>query len=85
MIHNSRLPVLPKKQGKGIATSLINYLENCAIQKNIFVSKCKVRKKEKHNIALYSKLGYAIVKEELITNPNGDSIPTVTMLKILNP
>lgn len=84
-IYFSRLSVLPKNQGKGIATSLVKYLEGYAIQNNIFVSKCKVRKNEKDNIALYSKLGYEIVKEEIILNKNGDDIPTLTMQKTLNP
>ena len=84
-IYFSRLSVLPKNQGKGIATSLVEYLEGYAIQNNIYVSKCKVRKNEKDNIALYSKLGYEIVKEEVIVNKNGDVIPTITMRKNLNP
>ena len=82
-IYFSRLSVLPQNQGKGIATSLIKYLEDYAIQNNIFVSKCKVRKNEKDNIALYTKLGYEIVKEEMIVNKNGDDIPTITMCKNL--
>ena len=84
-IYFSRLSVLPKNQGKGIATSLVKYLEDYDIQNNILVSKCKVRKNEKDNIALYSKLGYEIVKEEIIVNKNGDDIPTITMRKNLNP
>ena len=84
-IYFSRLSVLPQNQGKGIATSLVNHLEYYAIQNNVFVSKCKVRKSEKNNIALYSKLGYDIVKEEIIVNKNGDEIPTITMSKNLNP
>lgn len=82
-IYFSRLSVLPKNQGKGAATSLVKYLEDYAIQNNIFASKCKVRKSEKNNIAFYSKLGYEIVQEELIVNENGDVIPTVTMRKHL--
>lgn len=82
-IYFSRLSVLPQKQGKGIASSLVKYLEDYAMQNNVFVSKCKVRKSEKNNIALYSKLGYDIVKEEIIINKNGDEIPTVTMSKNL--
>ena len=84
-IYFSRLSVLPQNQGKGIATSLVNHLEYYAIQNNVLVSKCKVRKSEKYNIALYSKLGYDIVKEEIIVNKNGDEIPTITMSKNLNP
>lgn len=82
-IYFSRLSVLPQNQGKGVATSLIKHLEDYAIQNNVFASKCKVRKSEKNNIALYSKLGYDIVKDEMIVNKNGDGIPTLTMLKNL--
>lgn len=82
-IYFSRLSVLPENQGKGVATNLVNYLEGYAVQNNIFVSKCKVRKSEKNNIALYSKLGYKIEKEEIIINQNGDEIPAVTMQKNL--
>ena len=84
-IYFSRLSVLPKNQGKGVATNLVNYLEDYAVKNNIFVSKCKVRKSEKDNIALYSKLGYKIVKEEIIINKNGDEIPALTMQKNLTP
>lgn len=38
-------------------------------------------KKRENNIALYLKLGYKIVKEEIIVNKNGDEIPTITMSK----
>jgi len=82
-MYFSRLSVLPEHQGKGVATNLVNYLESYAVQNNVFVSKCKVRKSEKNNIALYSKLGYKIVKEEIIMNKNGDEIPAVTMQKNL--
>jgi predicted GNAT superfamily acetyltransferase len=84
-IYFSRLSVLLKNQGKGVAKTLIQYIENYAIQNNIFVSQCKVRKKEKNKIALYSKLGYKIVKKEIIVNKNGDEIPTITMSKKLSP
>lgn len=82
-MYFSRLSVLPKNQGKGVATNLVKYLEGYAVQNNIFLSKCKVRKSEKNNIALYTKLGYKIVKEEIIINKNGDEIPAVTMQKNL--
>lgn len=82
-MYFSRLSVLPTQQGKGVATNLVKYLERYAMQNNIFVSICKVRKNEKNNIALYSKMGYKIVKEEIIINKNGDEIPTVTMQKNL--
>lgn len=47
MIYFSRLSVLPKNQGKGVAKTLIQYIENYAIQNHIYISQCKVRKKEK--------------------------------------
>lgn len=83
-IYFARLSVLPKNQGKGAAKALIQHIENIAIQNQKNESQCKVRKSEKGNIALYSKLGYEIVKEELIVNKNGDEIPTVTMVKKLS-
>lgn len=82
-IYFARLSVLPKNQGKGVAKALIQHIENYAIQHYIFECHCKVRKSEKGNIALYSKLGYEIVEEEIIVNKNGDEIPTVTMRKKL--
>ena len=84
-IYFSRLSVLPQSQGKGIATSLVKYLEYYAVQNNVFTSKCKVRKSEKYNIDLYSKLGYDIVEEDIFVNKNGDEIPIITMSKNLNP
>lgn len=82
-IYFSRLSVLPENQGKGVATKLINFVENYSLENNRFVSTCKVRKSEEGNIALYSKLGYEIVNEEIIVNANGDEIPTLTMSKNL--
>lgn len=63
----------------------MKYLEDYAVKNNIYVSKCKVRKSEQNNISLYSKLGYKIVKEEIIINKNGDEIPALTMQKNLTP
>ena len=80
-LYFSRLAVLPTYQGRGIASSLVAYIEIIACEKKIHVVQCKVRKSETDNIGLYQKLGYIITKEELTTSPTGFVIPTVTMEK----
>ncbi|WP_299515242.1 GNAT family N-acetyltransferase [uncultured Rummeliibacillus sp.] len=80
-LYFSRLSVLPTYQGKGIASALVTYIEKVAYEENINHVKCKVRKSEKDNIRLYSKLGYHITKEELTTSPTGFKMATVTMQK----
>lgn len=80
-LYFSRLSVLPTYQGKGIASALVNYIEQVAAEENIKSVQCKVRKSEKDNIRLYNKLGYHITKEELTTSPTGFTMATVTMQK----
>lgn len=80
-LYFSRLAVLPTHQGKGIASSLIAYIENEAMKEKIGCVQCKVRKTETDNIRLYQKLGYSITKEELTTSPIGLVMATLTMEK----
>lgn len=80
----SRLAVLPAFQGKGIASSLVAYIEKVATEKNIDIVQCKVRKSETHNIRLYKRLGYSITTEEMTTSPTGFVMETVTMEKKIN-
>lgn len=80
----SRLAVLPAFQGKGIASSLIAYIEKGAAEKNINLVQCKVRKSETDNIRFYKKLGYSITTEEMTTSPSGIVMATVTMEKKIN-
>jgi len=80
-IYFSRLAVLPTYQGKGIASSLVAYIEKIASEKNINIVQCKVRKSETDNIGFYQKLGYSITKEEITTSTTGFVMATVTMEK----
>ncbi|WP_245671943.1 GNAT family N-acetyltransferase [Caryophanon latum] len=79
----SRLSVLPNKQGRGIAKSLIAYCEQFTKDNGRDNMQCKVRKSEIANIALYERLGYVIIDEEVIYNTNGDAVSAVTMEKQL--
>ena len=78
------MAVLPAFQGKGIASSLVAYIEKVATEKNIDIVQCKVRKSETHNIRLYKRLGYSITTEEMTTSPTGFVMETVTMEKKIN-
>ena len=82
-LYFSRLAVIPSEQGKGIASSLVAYIEELAAKQQINHISCQVRKSEADNIRLYSKLGYQITKEEMSTSPLGFVMPLVTMEKKL--
>lgn len=82
-LYFSRLAVIPSAQGKGIASSLVAYIEELAATQQINRITCQVRKSEADNIRLYSKLGYQITKEEMSTSPLGYVMPLVTMEKKL--
>ncbi len=83
LMYFSRLSVLPDHQGKGVATSLIRFIERQAIREGLSRSQCSVRKRETKNICLYAKLGYAVVDESRVLNANGHEIETLTMEKQL--
>lgn len=83
MYYFSRLSVLPSMQGRGIASALVAHIEAIAAANDAHLMQCKVRKSETKNIALYEKLGYRIVREELTTSPTNFTIETVTMEKKL--
>lgn len=80
-LYFSRLAVLPEFQGKGIASSLVRFIEQLAAREHIPTVRCKVRKSEVDNIRLYEKLGYSISKEEVTKSPLGFVMATVTMDK----
>ncbi|SFJ14468.1 GNAT family N-acetyltransferase [Thermoflavimicrobium dichotomicum] len=71
-----RLSVLPAWQGKGIAKSLLLWLENLAQQNGKAYCYCRVRKMVERNIRLYTSLGYQVLHEEIIKG-----IQVVTMKK----
>lgn len=82
-IYFARLAVLPNQQRKGIASTLLLYLESYAKELKLQRIECKVRKSESDNIRLYENIGYNIVKEEQTQSPTGFIMGTVTMEKMI--
>ncbi|MCQ6561228.1 GNAT family N-acetyltransferase [Paenibacillus mendelii] len=80
-IYFSRLSVCPEARGRGIATSMLAWLENYAIEQGKSRVWCRVRMSVPQNIQLYASLGFQVYKEEVVTNPNGFPVKTVLMEK----
>jgi GNAT superfamily N-acetyltransferase len=76
-----RLSVCPEARGKGIAKSILAWLENYAKEYGKTEIWCRVRMSLPQNIQLYKSVGYIICKEEVVTNPNGFPVKTVVMKK----
>jgi ribosomal protein S18 acetylase RimI-like enzyme len=76
-----RLSVCPEARGKGIAKSMLSWLENYAKEYGKTEIWCRVRMSLPQNIQLYKSVGYIICKEEVVTNPNGFPVKTVVMKK----
>ncbi|CAH0346616.1 GNAT family N-acetyltransferase [Bacillus sp. CECT 9360] len=80
-LYFSRVSVPPKERGKGIAKSMLVWLETYAKENNKTEMVCKVRMSLPRNISLYQSLGYVVTKEEITANPDGFSVKTATMKK----
>lgn len=78
----SRLGVLPQYRNRGIARALITFVEEKARHEKRPLIRCGVRKKERSNIALYERLGYSIVNEE-VSPRHEEPLIIVTMEKQL--
>jgi GNAT superfamily N-acetyltransferase len=76
-----RLSVCPEARGKGIAKSMLAWLENYAKEYGKTEIWCRVRMSLPQNIQLYKSVGDIICKEEVVTNPNGFPVKTVVMKK----
>jgi ribosomal protein S18 acetylase RimI-like enzyme len=76
-----RLSVCPEARGKGIAKSMLAWLENYAKENGKTKIWCRVRMSIPQNIQLYKSVGYIIDKEEVVINPNGFPVKTVVMKK----
>jgi ribosomal protein S18 acetylase RimI-like enzyme len=76
-----RLSVCPEARGRGIAKSMLSWLENYAKEYGKTEMRCRVRMSLPQNIQLYQSLGYIVCKEEVVTNPNGFPVKTVVMKK----
>jgi len=76
-----RLSVCPEARGRGIAKSMLSWLENYAKEHGKTEIWCRVRMSIPQNIQLYKSVGYIVCKEEVVTNPNGFPVKTVVMKK----
>jgi len=82
-LYFSRLSVCPEARGRGIAKLLLAWLENYAIEQGESRVWCRVRMSVPQNIQLYQSVGFKVYKEEMVINPNGFSVNTVLMEKII--
>ncbi|MGG1679458.1 GNAT family N-acetyltransferase [Neobacillus sp. NRS-1170] len=80
-IYFSRVSVPPFARRKGIAKSMLKWLENYATKQGKNKAECKVRAGLSHNVRFYESIGYVITKEEIVKNPNGFEVKTVIMEK----
>jgi ribosomal protein S18 acetylase RimI-like enzyme len=82
-LYFSRLSVSPETRGKGIAKSILSWLEAYAKTNAITEITCRVRVSAPQYIQLYISVGFIVVKEEVVTNPNGFPVKTVVMKKVI--
>jgi ribosomal protein S18 acetylase RimI-like enzyme len=81
-LYFSRLSVSPQERGKGIAKSMLSWLETYARQHGKREALCQVRMSVPQNIKLYESVGYVICGEEVVIKPNGSEVNTAFMKKI---
>ncbi|MDP5274764.1 GNAT family N-acetyltransferase [Chengkuizengella axinellae] len=82
-LYFARLSVPPQARGKGIAKKMIKWIEKYAKGLKKKEVRCRVRLALASNIQLYQAIGYKVVKEETVLNPNGFPVKTVIMNKQL--
>lgn len=83
-LYFSRLSVKPDARGKGLAKVMLAWLENYAQEQGKNSMECLVRATLPENIRLYESIGYQVTNTEEVKNPNGFTVPVVTMEKQLN-
>lgn len=85
VLYFSRVSVPPFDRGKGIAKSMVRWLEEYANGAGKSRMQCRVRMALEKNLYLYESIGYSIVKEEVVTNLNGFHVRTAVMEKGILP
>jgi ribosomal protein S18 acetylase RimI-like enzyme len=83
ILYFSRVSVPPYARGRGIAKSMLSWLEDYAKKEGIYKLQCKVRSSLTHNVRLYQSIGYYITEEEMVTNPDQFPVSIVVMEKLL--
>ncbi|WHY03075.1 GNAT family N-acetyltransferase [Neobacillus sp. DY30] len=82
-LYFSRVSVPPYARGRGIAKSMLSWLEDFAKNEGMHKLQCKVRSSLTHNVRLYQSIGYTVTKEEMVKNPNNFPVSIVVMEKLL--
>ncbi|WP_445489602.1 GNAT family N-acetyltransferase [Niallia sp. 03133] len=80
-VYFSRVSVPPSARGKGIGKVMLKWIEDYAGKNGKMKMECRVRMSLENNIRLYTSLGYVVVKEEMVTNPNGFPVKTAVLEK----
>ncbi len=83
-LYFSRLSVIPEARNRGIAKSMLAWLEEYARNHGITEIWCRVRMSVPRNIRLYESIGFSICKEEVVINADGLPVKTVVMKKNLS-
>jgi ribosomal protein S18 acetylase RimI-like enzyme len=82
-LYFSRLSVSPEARGRGIAKSILSWLEEYAKKYGKLEIMCRVRMSIPQNIQLYKSVGFIVTKEEVVNNPNVFPVKTVVMKKAI--
>ncbi|MDQ1003078.1 ribosomal protein S18 acetylase RimI-like enzyme [Neobacillus niacini] len=82
-LYFSRVSVPPYARGRGIAKSMLSWLEDYTKKEGIHKLQCKVRSSLTHNVLLYQSIGYTVTEEEMVTNPDKFPVSIVVMEKLL--
>ncbi|WP_433957125.1 GNAT family N-acetyltransferase [Cytobacillus horneckiae] len=82
-LYFSRVSVSPQARGKGIAKQMLAWLEEYAQSVDRKTMTCKVRSSLESNVRLYKSIGFSIIEEGAIVNPNGFLVETAVMEKKL--
>lgn len=80
-IYFFRLSVIPEERKRGIAKSMLAWLENYAKEHGLTEIWCRVRLSVPKNIQLYQSIGFVFCKEEVVINADGRPVQTVIMKK----
>lgn len=82
-LYFSRVSVPPYARGRGIAKSMLSWLEDYAKKEGMQKLQCKVRSSLTSNVRLYQSIGYTVTKEELVMNADNFPVSIVVMEKLL--
>jgi ribosomal protein S18 acetylase RimI-like enzyme len=78
-----RLAVHPDHRRRGVAQTILSWLEAEGRRRHVHRLWCQVRLIIQANVALYTKNGFSIVEEHIVMR-NGVEVPTATMEKRLD-